>query len=419
MTIWKDLNDPLEIETIRNRLEKLAVEERSLDDFTCQSLQLVGEYIGACSLIVSIRDSEQDCGVIYARQSKQHNSWQFDLGDAGAFNQGSPARHSQAHDFSNPSRLSFCLGLPSRWMGVLQVEYPITDQYSSEHHRTLKSIVTDLSYGLHIALLNQRQINLEDRLQKETRPMPSSRENQYVFTKQILKEMEHSQKMALLGELASGVAHQIRNPLNNLLGALHLIKDNETPEEERQELFDQLTERVETINRMISEFIYYTRITRLNRTPEDINTVLRNSLHSFKSLIDSTNVELVTLFYPQLSVINLDLYLMNQVFHNIIKNALEAMNNNGKLTIIVQKLQIKHGPKPSLEFVEISFEDTGSGIPKEDIKKVLNPFYSKKNNGMGLGLSIVKHVVRAHGGAVRLKSQPGLFTNVTIYLPIR
>ncbi len=225
--------------------------------------------------------------------------------------------------------------------------------------------------------------------------------------------------MAFLGEVAYGVAHQIRNPLNNLLGAMHLIKDDETPEEERRKLFGQLTKRVETINRMISEFIHYTHITELNRTSEDINTVLKNSLCSFKSLTDQSNVKLITSFARQLPAIRLDLYLMNQVFHNIIKNALEAMNNVGQLRVSVQMLKTKHGPKPSLEFVGITFQDTGPGIPKEDLQKVLNPFYSKKSDGIGLGLSIVKHVVRVHGGATQIKSQLGLFTKVKIYLPIR
>ncbi len=277
----------------------------------------------------------------------------------------------------------------------------------------------------------KRQLNLKchDILEMEkrdgpalehfVRPLSFSGETQSVFAKQTLEEIEHSRKMSLLGELASGVAHQIRNPLNNVLGALHLIKDSDTSEEERWELFDRLKKRVETINRMISEFIHYTHIPRLNRTPEEINTTLENTIHSFKSWIDLANVELITSFDPQLTVINLDLYLMDQVFHNIIKNALEAMNDNGQICISTQKLKMKHGPTPRLEFVEISFQDSGLGIPKEEIKKVMNPFFSKKGDGLGLGLSIVDHVVRAHGGGIRIISQSGRFTKVILYLPIR
>ena len=416
-------------------------------------------------MIISIQDSEQDSGMIYASQSKLHNNWQCTILDDGKFNQPKAVQDSQEDDFSNYPLFNFYLDLPSMWLGVFQVEYHSNVPYSLENYNTLKSIVNDLSYGLHIALLNHQQRDLEKRLQKETelkhnyielsmaqshkiktlkhqvdmknhnihgkekqkkpalkqdpKPLSPSSKDQSVFTRQILKEIDYSRKMALLGELASGVAHQIRNPLNNFLGAIHLIKDADTSDEEREELFDSLTERVETINKMISEFIYYTRITKLNRTPEDINEVLKNSLNSFKSLVDLSLMELKIQFDPKLPKINLDLYLMNQAFHNIIQNALDAMNNDGQLSVSLQRLTIKHGPKPRLEFIAISFQDTGHGIPKKDIKKVLNPFYSKKNDGMGLGLSVVKHVVRAHGGAVRVKSQKGLFTNVTIYLPLR
>lgn len=256
-------------------------------------------------------------------------------------------------------------------------------------------------------------------LEHFVRPLSFSGETQSVFAKQALEEIEHSRKMALLGELASGVSHQIRNPLNNILGVLYLIKNGDTSEEERWELFDQLTERVETINRMINEFIHYTRILRLNRTPEEINTTLKNTLHSFESQIDPANVEFITSYDLQLSVINLDLCLMDQVFHNVIKNALEAMNNSGQICIATQKLKMKHGPTPRLEYAEISFQDSGPGIPEEEIKKVMNPFFSRKGDGLGLGLSIVDHVVRAHGGGIRIKSQPGRYTKVILYLPIR
>lgn len=455
----------MKVESIQKRLEQSAVEEKTLTGFTCRALRLIGDHIDASFLVVRVRDSGRACPVIQARQSKRHNRWVFESGDKGAFDRAGPVKPGRKPDLSQYPFLCFCLDLPPPWTGEVHVRYSRADQYAPQHCEAVKHSFKGLSHALHIALLYQRCRDLEDRLEKEvrinrgvqkspvkqggkldifrrqaelkrpdvfrpgrskkqvtkedSRPIPDTDENKSAFTKEILKEIEHSRKMVLLGELASGVAHQIRNPLNNLLGALHVIKDDETSEEERQELYNGLTERVESINRMISEFIHYTRITKLNRTPEDINTALKNSLRSIKNSFDLSGVELVTSFDFQLPAINIDLYLMDQVFHNIIKNALEAMNYKGKIDISVQKLMIQHGPKPRLEFVEISFRDTGHGIPEEDINKVINPFYSKKSDGMGLGLSIAKHVVRVHGGAVQIKSRPGRFTNITIYLPVR
>jgi signal transduction histidine kinase len=252
------------------------------------------------------------------------------------------------------------------------------------------------------------------------RPFPLSKAGQPVISERILEEIDHSRRAVFLGELASGVAHQIRNPLNELVGVLHLIKNKDTTgEEESAQLLDQVTERVETIHRMISTFIHYTRIPELNLTLESINDVLKNTLQSFKGWIDLAKVEVRTSFDPKLSLTKLDLYLMNQVYHNIIKNALEAMYSHGQLRIITRKLKIKHGPKPRLEFVEILFQDSGPGIPEKNIDKVLNPFFSRKKDGIGLGLAIVDHVIRIHGGGVRIANRPDKGTNVTLYLPIR
>lgn len=278
----------------------------------------------------------------------------------------------------------------------------------------------------------ERQVKLKSQeilgMEKEQRflfdhmdgPFSLSKAGMPVISERILEEIDRSRRAVFLGELASGVAHQIRNPLNELVGVLHLIKNKDTTgEEETGQMLDQVTERVETIHRMINKFIHYTRIPELNLTLESINDVLKNTLQTFKGWIDLAEVEVITSFDPKLSLTKLDLYLMNQVYHNIIKNAIEAMYSHGQLRITTRKLKIKHGPKPRLEFVEILFQDSGPGIPQENIDKVLNPFFSRKKDGIGLGLAIVDHVVRLHGGGVRIENRLGKGTNVTLYLPIR
>lgn len=253
-----------------------------------------------------------------------------------------------------------------------------------------------------------------------TRPFSLSKGSQPIPSEQILEEIDRSQKAVFLGELASGVAHQIRNPLNNLVAVLHLLKNADSVgEQDRGPLLDQVTERVETIHQMINKFIHYTRIPELNFTSESINGVLKNTLQAFKGWTDLAQVEVITSFDPNLLMTKLDLYLMDQVYHNIIKNALEAMYSHGQLQVFTRKLEIKHGPAPRLEFAEIVFQDSGPGIPQEDIGKVFNPFFSRKKDGIGLGLAIVDHVVGLHGGGVRIENQPDQGTCVTIYLPIR
>jgi signal transduction histidine kinase len=250
-------------------------------------------------------------------------------------------------------------------------------------------------------------------------PFQKDQEGSSPFADRIFQEVERSRSMALLGELAFGVAHQIRNPLNNMVAALHLINHEDTPEDEKKVLFEALTERVDTLNRMISEFIRYTRIPELNITPESINQVLENTLAKFNAWMEMSNVLAIVDFDLNLPTSQLDLYLMDQAFHNIIKNAIEAMTSGGRLKVSTRKLQVNHGPKPQSEYIKISVQDSGAGIDPKDIEKVLQPFYSRKGDGLGLGMAIVDHVLRTHGGSVRIKSQPGEGTKVSLYLPIR
>jgi len=239
-------------------------------------------------------------------------------------------------------------------------------------------------------------------------------------SERILEEIDHSQRAVFLGELASGVAHQIRNPLNHLVGVLHLIKNRDITEDENiGQLLHDVTKRVETIHEMINKFVHYTRIPELNLTSESINDVLNDSVQAFRGQMDQAGVQVVTSFDPGLVMSKLDLYLMDQVYQNIIKNAVEAMDQSGELIISTRKLEVKYGPNPRLEFAEILFQDTGPGIPEEDIEKVLNPFFSRKKDGIGLGLAIVNHVVGLHGGAVQVKNRKRAGTDVKICLPIR
>lgn len=282
------------------------------------------------------------------------------------------------------------------------------------------SLMTELERE--VKLVSQQKLEMEkeqkflmDRMGDQLSPDKHTRS----LTKdRFLNEMERSRNMTLLAELASGVAHQIRNPLSNLVYGLHLLKQPGMSEKEKQELIETVTERVETINRMINQFINYTRIPELKLSPEGINDVLNSTVCSFSKWFELAEVELTTRFDPDLGSTKIDLFLMSQTFHNIIKNALEAMHSKGRLYISTRKLKVRHSPD-SQEFAEILFEDNGPGVPPEDIDKVMKPFYSKKEGGLGLGLALVDHIVRAHGGGITLENRGGGGLRLRLYLPLR
>lgn len=282
------------------------------------------------------------------------------------------------------------------------------------------SLMTDLERQ--VKLVSQQKLEMEkeqefliDHMGDQLCPNRAARS----LTKdRFLDEIERSRNMRLLAELASGVAHQIRNPLSNLVYGLHLLKKPDVSEDEKQDLIESVTERVETVNRMINEFIHYTRIPELKLSLERINDALESSVGSFSHWIELAQVELSTCFDPDLGFIRIDLFLISQAFHNIMKNALEAMDTKGHLYVSSRKLKIRHSPDPQ-EFAEIVFEDSGSGVPPEDIEKVMQPFYSKKEGGLGLGLALVDHIVRAHGGGITLENRDEGGLRVRIYLPLR
>ncbi|MDQ7782571.1 MAG: ATP-binding protein [Desulfomonilaceae bacterium] len=234
----------------------------------------------------------------------------------------------------------------------------------------------------------------------------------------LIEEIERSRNMMLLAELASGVAHQIRNPLGNLVYGLHLLRQPNITENEKNELIETVTERVETINRMINEFINYTRIPDLKFSRESINDVLKGTLDSFNGWFQLADIDLSASLDADLGATKMDSFLMSQTFHNIIKNSLEAMHSCGSLRVLTRRLKMRHCPDPQ-EFAEIVFEDSGPGVAEENIDKIMKPFYSKKDGGLGLGLALVDHIVRAHGGALTVEncSEGGLRTR--IYLPMR
>jgi signal transduction histidine kinase len=274
-----------------------------------------------------------------------------------------------------------------------------------------------------VKVISKEKLDMEKKqrflIDQVGKPLSPNKHKKSSTTDRLLDEIERSRNMVLLAELASGIAHQIRNPLNNLVYGLHLLQQDNIEESEKKELFRTVTERVELMNRMINDFIQYTRTPDLKLRPESINDIVKNTLRFFKGWMELADVELVTRFDPDLPLTRVDIFLLNQAFQNIVKNAMEAMHDHGTLWVATRKLKIRHGPKPQLEFAEIVFEDEGPGIAEQDLDNALKPFYSKKEGGLGLGLASVEHIVRVHGGAVTLANRSNGGVKVMVYLPIR
>jgi signal transduction histidine kinase len=224
----------------------------------------------------------------------------------------------------------------------------------------------------------------------------------------VLEEtVRNNEKLGILGELAAGIAHEVRNPLTTLKGFLQLIK----PEAgDRNKMFiDLMLAEVNRIEMITDEFMSIARPQALIFKEENTYGIIEEVIPFMEpqSLLKGVTVHLYASAgnYPVVCEKN----QLKQVFINLIKNALEAMPDGGNLYIIVKK---NNG------YNEISFVDEGTGIPEEVIKKLGQPFFTMKEGGHGLGLMMCNRIIEAHGGYTNIKSQVGKGTEFKIFLPM-
>jgi len=221
------------------------------------------------------------------------------------------------------------------------------------------------------------------------------------------EKLVHKEKLSVLGQLASGVAHDLRNPLFAIKNAVYFLRMVlEEPEAEVKESLDILNREVGTSERIISSLLDFARPKPLVRRNVDINDVIREAL---SRITVPRNVEVVSQLDKSLPSILTDPDQLGQVFGNIILNAIQAMPEGGLLTV---KSEV-----PSPEWVGISFADTGIGIPRENLRKLFEPLFTTKAKGIGLGLAITKTLVEAHDGTIKVQSEVGKGSTFTVRLP--
>jgi len=225
-------------------------------------------------------------------------------------------------------------------------------------------------------------------------------------------QLVHSEKLASLGVLAGGVAHEINNPLMVILGRteLMLMDEHQTPEVSRNlETIRQETERIAQIVQGLLTFARKSRQDKIE--PVSVNDVLERTLMLAEHQLTVGNVQVTKELDPELPPIQANPGQLQQVFMNLIINAHHAMSEGGKLAV-------RSGAVPNARvFVEI--EDTGTGIAPEDVGRIFDPFYTTKEEGKGtgLGLSVSRNIVESHGGAIGVQSTVGVGTIFRVVLP--
>lgn len=232
-----------------------------------------------------------------------------------------------------------------------------------------------------------------------------------------MKEMEDriqlAERLSSLGHLASGVAHEIRNPLNAIGMGLQRLKREFSPQEEskREEyrsFTDLILNEIRRVDGIIEQFLTLSRPFRLDLRPTSLQELVGNLITLFQEEASSKHITLRTEIDPGLPPIPVDPERLKEAFINILKNGMEAMEKGGTLSVSTRSFKDR---------VEVVISDSGSGVPSDQLEKIFNYYYTTKEKGSGLGLPIAHRILEAHGGQLKIESQLNVGTRVTVTLP--
>ncbi|HKZ94715.1 MAG TPA: PAS domain S-box protein [Candidatus Bathyarchaeia archaeon] len=230
--------------------------------------------------------------------------------------------------------------------------------------------------------------------------------------KRMEQQLLMSERLAVIGELATMVGHDLRNPLQSIENATYYLKNEYELKHsypvgsKTKEMLQVIGDSINYADKILRDLQDFSSVRKLTLKKTDINTIVKEALTQVRA---SGNVELRTEL-SLLPEIEVDEDQMKRVFLNFITNGMQAMENGGKLTIATKK---------TADFIEVSFRDTGIGIPKENMDKIFKPLFTTKAKGMGMGLAICKKFVESHAGSIDVESQVGKGTTFTVKLPVQ
>jgi len=218
-----------------------------------------------------------------------------------------------------------------------------------------------------------------------------------------------TEKLASLSKLVSDMAHEINNPLMIISGRVELSLMDKIEDKGIEANFKTIAEQCDRLKDMIRKLLLFSKPSKGTMKAIDINESIESAVKSLEQENSFEGIQITKNFAPSLPKIEIDEKQMCEVFKNLIMNSAEAMPKGGSLAISTS------GQDNS---IRIDFKDTGDGIPQEDIKKIFDPFFTAKDKGAGLGLSMCYGIVKVHDGQLQYESTPGEGTTATLLLPV-
>jgi PAS domain S-box-containing protein len=235
--------------------------------------------------------------------------------------------------------------------------------------------------------------------------------------KQLEEEAERNDRLRAMGEMAAGIAHEIRNPLGSIELFASVLKKDSRDNTETVKLADHIVSGVRNMDRIISSLLLFAKSPEPSRQRCNINDLLLSILDSKTDLRSPDNIKIHCDYSKEEPLAQGDKELLQQVFLNFIRNAVQAMPKGGDLILRIEKNKSPDNNTYYRHFITTTISDTGVGISSADRESIFNPFFSTKDKGTGLGLAIAHNIVKAHQGTIDVESQKGKGTTFTVNLP--
>ena len=222
-------------------------------------------------------------------------------------------------------------------------------------------------------------------------------------------QLERSQKLSLVGQVAAGVAHELKNPLASIKGAVEIISDESTGDKDRSEFKNILFREIKRMDGTVTEFLEFARPKPTRIEEIDLSSLLQSSLRQLEAQASREGIKIVERVEPAVLIAG-DREKLHQMILNIMLNAIQASKSGASIDVQLRS---------SSNHAVIHFTDHGEGIAPEVLDRIFEPFYTTRATGSGLGLAIVKSIVDAHNGAIEITGATGQGTSVIVKLPFQ
>lgn len=291
---------------------------------------------------------------------------------------------------------------------------------------TLRALQTSVCLGLrgdsdHLyGFMTVRDDRVRDAFSKEEIQLLVGLATQVAVTvenSRLYQQMKEKDRLAALGEMAAGLAHEIRNPLGAIKASAQYLAETSAQPEDRGEFLDIIVHEVDRLNRVVGSFLDYARPAHTNPEPIYVNSAVERTLQFLRPECDAANVSLHVRTDLDLPKVSIDIEHLRQVLINLVQNAVQAMPDGGDIFV---ETRVQDGFRPGGEvrrWVQISVRDTGPGIAPALLPNLFVPFVTTKQQGTGLGLAISQRIVSEAGGRIDVRSREGYGTTFVVLLP--